>query len=229
MFLNSKFLFFTSIFFLFFQLESCHKVNHLSKDKYPVHHNITVTYFWIGESGNADNKDIPNRQSVWDDKWQEHYGGIDSPENRNGFLPVNFIPNENPFYCALPYNDRKSKSGKRKKNAYKDIYWAEEKQWSDNESMCKNKWIKITKGNKTIYAQWEDAGPFGENDWKYVFGTKQPKNKINNHAGIDVSPAIRDYLELDDIDKVDWQFVSKEDVPDGVWRNTITRSNIYWQ
>lgn len=27
----------------------------------------------------------PNIQSVCDDNWQEHYGGIDNPDKRNGF------------------------------------------------------------------------------------------------------------------------------------------------
>lgn len=32
---------------------------------------------------------------------------------------------------------------------------------------------------------------------------------------MDVSPAVRDYLGLSGIDKVDWQFVEFEDVPEG--------------
>jgi len=210
-------------------LVSCHKKGQQSISDYPIHKNITVSYFWIGEEGNDDNKDIPNSQSAWDDKWKEHYGGLDDPANRSGYLPSDFIPNENPFYFALPYNDLKSRSGKRKKHAEQDIYWSDESDWQTNESLCKNRWIKITKNTTVCYAQWEDAGPFGENDWRYVFGDKKPKSRINDHAGLDVSPAVHDFLSLADLDKVDWQFVDFENVPDGPWKSIITTSNVYWQ
>jgi hypothetical protein len=92
--------------------------------------------------------------------------------------------------------------------------------------MLKNRWIVITKDGKTAYAQWEDVGPFGEDDAKYVFGDALPKSKENKNAGLDVSPAVRDYLELEDIDKVDWQFVDEKDVPRGPWKDIITTSQV---
>ena len=95
--------------------------------------------------------------------------------------------------------------------------------------MCKNRWIKITKNGKTAYAQWEDAGPFGEDDKNYVFGNHLPQNNINNNAGLDVSPAVRDYLHLNDIDKIDWQFIDFDDVPVGPWKKIITTSQIDWE
>ena len=194
-------------------------------DKYPIHKNITSTVFWIGEGESSDNGYIQNYDSVWDDDWMEHYGGVDDPYYRNGFYPADFIPKENSFYVALPYND--FEDGVKKDTTIYKIYWSSK----PNKSTCKNRWIKITKGNISAYAQWEDAGPFGEDDYDYVFGDKpnNPKNKINNNAGIDVSPAVRDYLNLSDIDKVDWQFVDYKDVPDGDWKKIITKSNIYWR
>jgi hypothetical protein len=96
-----------------------------------------------------------------------------------------------------------------------------------NESIYKNRWIKIIKGNKIAYAQWEDVGPFEEDDVDYVFGESKPKNTIND-AGLDVSPAVRDYLGLEDVDIVDWQFVDFKDVPNGSWTEIITRSQISW-
>lgn len=181
-------------------------------DQYPLHKDITVTIFWIGEEGTYENSHIPNSQSAWDGNWKDHYGGIDDPYNRNDFYPKDFTPKENPFYFALPYNDF-DETGSRKS--------------SKNESIYKNRWIKIIKGNKIAYAQWEDVGPFEEDDFDYVFGESNPKNKIND-AGLDVSPAVRDYLGLEDIDVVDWQFVDFKDVPDGSWIEIITRSQISW-
>jgi len=198
------------------------------KNIYPLHKDITVTIFWIGEQGNEENGFIPNTQSAWDDNWMTHYGGVDDPDNRDGYFPAGFTPNENPFYCALPYNDYDD-SGNRKSSAFNTVYWADEKEWGTLESMCKNRWIKIIRGKKVAYAQWEDVGPFGEDDAQYVFGLQMPKNKINNNAGIDVSPAVRDYLGLNDIDKVNWQFVDSSSVPDGPWKELITNSQIDWK
>jgi hypothetical protein len=185
------------------------------------HKNITVTIFWIGEQSSPENDYIPNDKSVWDTKWEEHYGGFDDPSNRSGFYPKGFIPHENSFYFALPYNDY-NEEGNLKQNNNLEI-----KKVCKNG--CKNKWIKITKGNKISYAQWEDSGPFEYDDFPYVFENKQPINKKNNNAGLDVSPAVRDYLNLEDIDIVDWQFVDFKDVPNGEWKKTITNSSIYWE
>jgi hypothetical protein len=197
------------------------------RDPYLLHKNITSTIFWVGEKASDDNDNISNSPSAWDDKWKEHYGGIDNPDKRAGFYPSKFIPKENPFYAALPYNDFNEK-GNRKHTALSTVPWANGKPWQDNESLCKNQWIKIEKGDKVAYAQWEDVGPFGENDVNYVFGKSLPKNKENKSAGIDLSPAVKDFLNLDGMDKVTWQFVEEKDVPDGPWKNIITRSNIDW-
>jgi hypothetical protein len=195
------------------------------QDQYPVHKNITVTYFYVGEPATANNDYIPNNMSSWDGKWEEHYGGVDDPDNRNGYYPAGFTPKENPFYFALPYNDFDSTG--RKQSAYDLIYWAKEKTWASNESMCKNQWIKIINGNKVAYAQWEDCGPYYYDDSNYVFGNAQPMNQVKNHSsGLDVSPAVRDYLGFTGLDTASWQFVNETDVPDGPWKIIITTSQV---
>jgi hypothetical protein len=193
---------------------------------YPVHGNISVTFFWVGEESSSDNGYIPNSQSAWDDNWQQHYGGVDNPDKRNGYFPSGFTPKENPFYFALPYNDF-DENGERRANV-NIIYWYNEKNYNETQSICKNQWIKITKDNKVVYAQWEDVGPFNEDDVNYVFGSSKPENKINNNAGLDVSPAVHDYLNLQDIDSIDWQFVNFSDVPEGPWKQIITSSQVFW-
>ena len=195
---------------------------------YPVHTNITTTLFWAGEEADDDNKDISNLPSAWDEKWVDHFGGIDTPKKRNGFAPSGFTPHENPFYFALPYNDFNSK-GDRKQGVDAVVPWAKERSWKSTESMLKNRWIKITKGNKVAYAQWEDVGPFKEDDSAYVFGGADPQSKINKHAGLDVSPAVNGVLGLGDIDTTSWQFVNESDVPDGPWKNIVTTSQTYWK
>lgn len=185
------------------------------------HNNITSTVFWAGEGADASNGYIANEASAWDEQWAAHYGGLDNPSKRSGYYPAGFTPKENPFYVALPYNDI-SASSARKKSAINCLTYAANKE--KNYSWCKNIWVKIRHNQKIVYAQWEDVGPFEEDDVNYVFGRTMPKNKFGAHAGIDVSPAVRDYLGLNDVDKVDWSFVLAEDVRAGPWRQVVSSS-----
>ncbi len=189
------------------------------------HSNITSTVFWVGEEASSENGNISNVQSAWDENWLENYGGVDDPNDRDGYFPKKFWPKENPFYVALPFNDL-NEYGIRKKRAIFIPWFSKYKNLSVYESILKDRWVKIIKNDKVAYAQWEDVGPFGEDDYQYVFGTSLPENEANNQAGIDVSPAVRDFLALKDIDKVDWEFVEFEDVPPGPWLAVIT--NRYW-
>jgi hypothetical protein len=50
-----------------------------------------------------------------------------------------------------------------------------------------------------------------------VFGDERPKPNLNRNAGLDVSPAVRDYLGLSDLDVCDWKFVEFREVPPGPW------------
>jgi len=203
--------------------------NSVSPIAYPLHQNITATVFWVGEPASQDNQFIDNLSSIWDDKWLAHFGGIDDPKSRNGYFPAKFTPLENPFYFALPYNDYTN--GTRVPGAYNVVYWASEKNWTGSESMLKNKWIMITKENKTAYAQWEDAGPSVYDDSSYVFGNNSPKNNSINHSGLDLSPAVSDYIGLysDNNNMVSWKFVDSSQVPDGPWKKIITTSQVYQQ
>lgn len=194
--------------------------------QYPLHRGITATVFWAGEDASTENAYITNVESAWDDDWVTHFGGVDDPDHRHGYHPADFTPLENPFYVALPYTDF-SPDG-RKPNAMKVVPWAQERQWGRHDSLCKNRWVKITRGAKTTYAQWEDVGPFQHDDVNYVFGSAKPRNRVNHQAGLDVSPAIRDALDLTGIDTVNWQFVDAADVPDGPWKQIVTTRQVSW-
>jgi len=185
-------------------------------EKYPWRKEIVTTVFWIGEKPTANNP-VPNRSSSWDTNWTKNYGGYDDPEKgrRHDFIPVKFTPRQNPFYCALPYND-KAKEGHRPE-APRVVPWFKDAYQGPGVSTCKGRWIAIRKGNKVAYAQWEDAGPFRTDHWQYVFGNERPKPNLNKGAGLDVSPAIRDYLGMEETDVTDWKFVEFSEVPHGPW------------
>ena len=97
-------------------LAGCLNTEHrasVTEERYPWKRNIVTTVFWIGERPSRNNP-VPNRRSSWDKDWTRNYGGFDDPNpaHRSNYIPVKFTPRQNPFYCALPYND-KSVNGHR--------------------------------------------------------------------------------------------------------------------
>lgn len=178
--------------------------------------NIVTTVFWVGERPTRNNP-VPNTKSSWDPQWHRSYGGFDDPDpgSRREYLPKNFIPRQNPFYIALPYND--VTHGTTKKESIKAIPWFREAFVKEGQSVCKGRWVAIKHGGRVAYAQWEDCGPFRTDHWQYVFGDDRPRPNLNQGAGLDVSPAVRDYLRMAGKDVCDWRFVDAREVPPGPW------------
>jgi hypothetical protein len=85
-------------------------------------------------------------------------------------------------------------------------------------TVLKGRWIAIHLNGKTCFAQWEDVGPFRTDDWSYVFGQSRPINQQNGGAGLDVSPAVRDYLGLRSGQRCHWRFVELHEVRPGPWK-----------
>lgn len=193
--------------------------------KYPIHENIWTTYFYIGEPESEDNGYISNFHSAWDERWVEHYGGVDDPKCRIDYYPCKFVPEENPFYCALPYGDYDDVGRKDNRVIVPWFNAAEDAKSSDDTSIIKNRWIRVGFSGNTCYCQWEDVGPAESDDTNYVFGTSQP---IHSNSGLDVSPAMMNCLGIDGHDQTDWQFVDDEDVPDGPWKDISTVSGTCW-
>jgi hypothetical protein len=184
------------------------------EDRYPWKTGISTTTFWVGEHA-AKNNPVPNHASSWDGKWAKNFGGTDTPDNRDGYLPANLVPRQNPFYVALPYND--VTRGKHKPEASKVIPWFNEAFEKGGKTVLKGRWIAIRFKDKVAYAQWEDCGPFRTDHWQYVFGNERPKPNLNKGAGLDVSPAVRDFLGMKASDVTDWKFVDFDEVPTGPW------------
>ena len=192
--------------------------------RFPWKMNIVTTVFWVGEQAGGNNP-VPNYRSSWDFNWTTNYGGFDTPDPsaRRNYIPVAFIPHQNPFYCALPYND--VTHGQFKPEAPLVIPWFKRYYTGPGHSVCQHRWLAIRKGNRTCFAQWEDCGPFRTDHFQYVFGTEHPKPNLNHGAGLDVSPAVRDYLGLQPTDVTDWQFVEVQDIPPGPWRSYGENNN----
>jgi hypothetical protein len=206
-----------SILFKVKPTEEPSKLSQLRTDaRYSWHLAIVTTVFWVGETPAANNP-VPNHSSAWDSNWARNYGGLDSPDggSRRGYIPARFVPRQNPFYVALPYND--VTRGRTKPEAARVIPWFKEAFVRVGQTVLKSRWVAIRNGTRVAYAQWEDVGPFRSDHWQYVFGTERPRSNLNRGAGLDVSPAIRDYLKLRDTDVTDWKFVDFSEVPPGPW------------
>ncbi|MBU3666476.1 MAG: hypothetical protein FGM15_11465 [Chthoniobacterales bacterium] len=196
------------------------------RSSYPWKRGIMTTIFWIGERAAANNP-VPNDKSSWDARWARNYGGYDDPDPRarRDYRPARFTPRLNPFYVALPYND--VSNGRTKPEAATVIPWFNNTFVRHGESVCKGRWLAIHYRGRVAFAQWEDVGPFRTNHWQYVFGDERPLPNRNNAAGLDISPAVRDYLGLKSNDRVDWRFVEASEVPYGPWsRHTASSATL---
>src|SRR5436190_2999019 len=109
---------------------------------YPWKTNIVTTVFWIGEQPGGNNL-VRNRTSAWDKQWAKSYGGFDDPNlaHRRDYVPIKFMPLQNPFYYALPYND-KAHTGHRTE-APRVVPWFQEAYRGSAVSTCKDRWVAI--------------------------------------------------------------------------------------
>jgi hypothetical protein len=190
--------------------------DHAFQGRHPWKRNIAATIFWVGEAP-TENNPTPNNKSAWDTNWEANFGGYDDPDRRNGLLPAAFVPRLNPFYIALPYNDV-APGGVHRPEAAEVIPWFWERYQGDGISVCKGRWLAIHHQGRVCFAQWEDVGPFEVDHFGYVFGNEAPRPNRNKNAGIDVSPAVRDFLNLKSGAPVEWRFVEDHEVPAGPWK-----------
>ena len=178
-----------------------------------------TTMFWVGERADADNAFIPNHESYWDKDWLVNFGGIDDPKQRTGDWATGFTPKENPFYVALPYGELTAND--RLKAEARDIPWYR----PGLDPLLKNRWVEIRYNGRSCFAQWQDVGPCGEDDFAFVFGDADvPLNTFEAEAGLDVSPAVWHRLGMTDNALTEWRFVDASEVPDGPWTEIVTAS-----
>jgi hypothetical protein len=183
------------------------------KNFYPWKLDITTTIFWIGEKP-AMISPLKDGGSVWDGKWRYDNGGDDSPDKRQGYAPADHAARINPFYVALPFNDLAFPD---KANQWLPKQWRRPVLNGHPASACKDRWVEIKNARGDVcYGQWEDVGPLRSDHAEYVFGDERPGP--GSSPGLDVSPAIADYLNINKENRVTrWRFVDDADVPPGIW------------
>jgi len=214
--------------------------------RYPLHTDIVATTFWVGEIFQPHNPNGSQVISTYDARWLRHYGGCDGvvtgdkceTERRvaaNGYSPTDMTPQQNPFYLDLPFDDVNNPAAFARRAHV--IPWADDPGYAGHArdpsfSYMKNRWVKLMRNGRACYGQIEDAGPGAYDDYRYVFGTGDPRpgNRLYNGAGLDVSPALTGCLgftELNgDDNRVSWQFVDGVDVPPGPWTKLVTTRGV---
>lgn len=201
-------------------------VSHRIKNAYPWKTNIITTMFWIGE-GSTPISSTTNLASSWDEDWRANNHGSDSPWNRNGFAAGNHASTLNPFYVALPFNDLAFPDKARR---WLPPGWYRRPKDGKQVSACKDRWVEIKNSRGDVcYAQWEDVGPLRYDHAEYVFGPERPIGMGDNHAGLDVSPAVAEYLGIEGKDRAltSWRFVDDEDVRPGAWLKLDEQAVLY--
>jgi hypothetical protein len=185
------------------------------KNTYPWKREIITTKFWIGE-GATPISSTTNVQSSWDENWMQSNRGVDSPDNRNGWASGSHASTVNPFYIALPFNDLAFPD---KAHDWLPRGWYRHPEDGKQVSACKDRWLEIKNAQgRVCFAQWEDVGPLRYDHAEYVFGDERPIGLGDDHAGLDVSPAVADYLGIDGKNRMtSWRFVDDEDVLPGPW------------
>jgi hypothetical protein len=97
------------------------------------------------------------------------------------------------------------------------IPWFKSSFFQYGRSILKDHWVAIRRGARVCYAQWEDAGPSRSDHREYVFGNERPLSNQNHDADIDLSPAVREFLNIGGMDSANWKFVEFSNVLAGPW------------
>ena len=186
-----------------------------TKLNYPWKTGIITTMFYIGEGGSSISP-TDNIASAWDEHWRSSNRGTDTPNDRNGFAPADHAATVNPFYVALPFNDLAFPD---KARVWLPRGWSRRPINGKQISACKDRWVEIKNSRGDIcFAQWEDVGPLTYDDAEYVFGGAKPRGLGGDRAGLDVSPAVYEYLGLSDRNRFTaWKFADESDVRPGAW------------
>jgi len=149
--------------------------------------------------------------------------GTDSPNERDGYGPASHASTVNPFYVALPFNDLAFPDKARR---WVPADWQRPPHDGKPVSACQHRWVEIKNAEgRVCYAQWEDVGPVRNDHAEYVFGAERPGPTT---AGLDVSPAVADYLSLGKTRTLtSWRFVDDTNIPPGQWLKYDEQAVIY--
>ena len=147
--------------------------------------------FWVGEPADAANAFISNTQSYWDKDWLANFGGVDDPSIAERPLAGGLHAQGEPVLrgAALRRVHRATAASRTRP----EVPWYR----PGLAPLLKNRWVEIRHNVRVCFAQWQDVGPCGEDDFAFVFGASLvPLNTFDAKAGLDVSPAVWHHLGM---------------------------------
>jgi len=145
----------------------------LAIQRFPWKRIIVTTVFWVGEEAGANNPcrttEVPGTPN-----WTGNYGGLDNPIRRRDatIFRWHFPPPDILLFvrCRTTMSRTASLT-----EAPLVIHGSNRTYTGPGQSVCKDRWVANSKGNRTCYAQWEDCGPFRTDHFQYVFQNERPK------------------------------------------------------
>lgn len=179
------------------------------------HQGIATTVFWMDPGAKPAGPRSLNAPS----------GNLDLTEARDAHAAP-----ANPFYVALPFDDLKHPdlaeqwvpaSWRSKESGSGSSPWQSvhtrtgtvQARW-EKTSACLGRWVELRNATgRVCFARWMDVGPIRDDDAPYVLGRALPQES----RGLDVSPAVSQYLGVRNLDQVSWRFVDEKDVLKGQW------------
>ena len=164
--------------------------------------------FWIGEGSDG-------RERLEREVDSGPTAGPDSPSNRNGYAAGTHASSVNTFYVALPFNDLTYPEKGPALASARLAATPRPMRRRHRPARTGGSRVKNAHGDVLLRDNGRTSGPFRSDDAEYVFGSNPPKDK---NAGISVSPAVAEYLALNDKNPVvSWRFSNAEDVRPGPW------------
>ena len=191
-----------------------------SSSRYPWKTDIVTTVFWIGEHADREQSRSESQEFLGLATGRAITAVTTAPIPHGGTTTSRSISSRGRirFTVALPYND-----------VTHGQFKPEARDWSfrgfDRHSCSRGiRFAKIA-GSRSAEAigsatrNGKIVGRSAPTISNTFSRTNARRPNLNHGAGLDVSPAVRDYLGLRTDVLTDWQFVEVRDVPPGPWRN----------
>jgi len=183
--------------------------------RYPWKTSIVTTVFWVGEQAGGNNRS--KLQKFLDFNWSENYAEPILRFQRTAQLHPNcFYSQAKPLLLCFTVHD--VTHGQFKPEAPLVIPWFKHEYRGRGSRYAEIDGLPFVRQSHLLCAMGR-LRSVSHDHFQYVFGNERPKPNLNHGAGLDVSPAVRDYLGLAPTDVTDWQFVEVRDVSSGPWRS----------
>ena len=146
----------------------------------------------------------------------KHFGGVDSPSTERLFSG-GLHAQAKSVLCGSAFR-RGGPGWQPQGGRKKDPGFGESR-----EPLTRNRWVEIRYKDKSCYAQWQDVGPMGEDDFDGCSGTPRSPRTGRAQGRPRYFAAAAQYLGVEGSARTEWRFVDEAQVPGGPWKTIVTR------